>query len=92
TRVAVFSRGKQEPFLPDERLTFDEALAGFTTGTAFVNHTEAETGSIETGKLADLAILDTDLLGPDAGPPGDARVLATIVEGVPVYETADLGG
>ena len=42
--------------------------------------------------LADLALLDRDLFAPDAGPIGDARVLATLVEGVPVYEAADLGG
>ncbi len=92
TRVAWLSRGEKEPFLPDERLTLDQALAGFTTGTAFVNHTETETGSIEVGKLADLALLDRDLFAPDAGPIGDARVLATIVEGVPVYEAAGLSG
>ena len=92
TRIAWLWRTEKEPFLPEERLTLDEALAGFTTGTAFVNHTELETGSIEVGKLADLAILDRDLFAPDAGPIGDARVLATIVEGVPVYEATDFGG
>jgi predicted amidohydrolase YtcJ len=92
TRVAWLWRGQREPFLPLERLTLDQALAGFTTGSAFVNHTETETGSIEVGKLADLAILDRDLFAPDAGPIGDARVLATIVEGVPVYEADGLRG
>jgi predicted amidohydrolase YtcJ len=89
-RVGWIRRGETEPFLPHERLTLEQALAGFTVGTAFVNHTEGETGSIEIGKLADLAILDTDLFGPDPGPIGDARVLATIVEGVPVYEAPAL--
>jgi predicted amidohydrolase YtcJ len=90
TRVGRLSRGIREPFLPEERLTLDQALGGFTTGTAFVNHTDTETGSIELGKLADLTILDVDLFSPDAGPIGDARVLATIVEGVPVYEAPGL--
>jgi len=92
TRVAWFWRGEREPFLPLERLTLDEALGGFTTGTAFVNHTETETGSIAVGKLADLAILDTDLFRPESGPIGDARVLATIVEGAPVFEADSLRG
>ncbi|MEK6719832.1 MAG: amidohydrolase [Chloroflexota bacterium] len=92
TRVAWLWRGKKEPFLPEERLTLEQALAGFTTGTAFVNHTENETGSIEVGKLADLAILDRDLFAPDVGPIGDARVLATIVGGEFVYEADGFGG
>ncbi len=86
TRVAYLWRDEKEPFLPEQRLTLDEAIAGFTTGTAYVNHTEAETGSIAVGKLADLAILDRDLFAPDAGPIGDARVVATIVGGEVVFE------
>ena len=42
----------------EERLTLDEALAAFTLGSAYVNRLEGETGSIEVGKRADLAILD----------------------------------
>jgi predicted amidohydrolase YtcJ len=68
-------------FLPDERLTLDQALEAFTLGTAYLNHLDADTGSIETGKLADLVILDRDLRAPDAGPTGEARVTATFVEG-----------
>jgi hypothetical protein len=90
TRVAYLSRGAKEPFLPDERISLEAALAGFTSGTAFVNHLEHETGTIEVGKLADLAVLDRDLFAPDAGPIGDASVLATFVEGVAVYEAPGL--
>ncbi|MGZ8562841.1 MAG: amidohydrolase [Candidatus Limnocylindria bacterium] len=69
------------PFLPEERLSFDQALAAFTIGSAFVNHLDADTGTIEVGKLADLVILDRDLRSPGAGPIGDARVRATYVGG-----------
>ena len=89
TRVADISRNN-EPFLPDERLTLEEAVAAFTLGSAFVNHLDAVTGSIEVGKLADLTVIDRDPFAPDAGPIGDGRVLATFVEGVPVYEAASL--
>jgi predicted amidohydrolase YtcJ len=79
-----------EPFLPDERLTLEESIRAFTLGSAFVNHRDDETGSIEVGKLADLTLLDRDLFAPDAGPIGDARVLATFVGGEPVFEGAGL--
>jgi hypothetical protein len=81
-----------EPFLPEERLTLDECLEAFTIGSAYVNHLDEATGSLEIGKLADLAVLDRDLYAADAGPIGDARVLLTLVEGTAVHEDAALGG
>jgi predicted amidohydrolase YtcJ len=65
----------------EERLTLDQALTAFTLGSAYVNHSEGETGSIEVGKRADLAVLDRDIRAPDAGPLGEARVVATLVAG-----------
>lgn len=75
-----------EPFLADEALDLASALGAFTTGSAWVNHLDDVTGSIEVGKLADLALLDRDILGPGMGPIGDTRVLLTLVEGAAVYE------
>jgi predicted amidohydrolase YtcJ len=77
--------GEGKPLLPDERLDLPTALAAFTIGSAYVNRLERETGSIEPGKLADLVVLDRDLLAPDAGPPSEARVLLTLVEGEAVF-------
>jgi predicted amidohydrolase YtcJ len=91
TRVADGSRGVYPPFLPDESLVLDEAIAAFTLGSAWVNHLDAETGSIAVGKQADLAVVDRDLFAPDAGPIGDARVLGTFVGGVAVFEDPALG-
>ena len=84
TRVSEVERSGS-PFLPDERLSLDDALAAFTIGSAYVNHLDAESGSIEVGKLADLALLDRNLRSPGAGPLGEAAVQATWVEGVEVY-------
>jgi predicted amidohydrolase YtcJ len=75
-----------EPFLPDERLTLDEALAAFTIGSAYVNHLDQETGTLEAGKLADVVVLDRDIHSPDSGPLGDARVIGTFVEGAAVHD------
>jgi predicted amidohydrolase YtcJ len=91
TRVYPDSRGTAEPFLPDQALTLAESIRAFTLGSAFVNHLDGETGSIEVGKLADLAVVDRDLFAPDAGPIGDATVLATLVGGSIVHEAAALG-
>jgi predicted amidohydrolase YtcJ len=89
-RVSPESR-TTEPFLPDERLSLGEAIRAFTLGSAYVNHLDAETGSLEVGKLADLALIDRDVLAPGADPIGDARVVLTIVGGQVVFEADSIG-
>ena len=90
TRVADESRGARPPFLPEQALTLEQAIRAFTAGSAWVNHLDADTGTIEVGKFADLAVIDRDLFAPDAGPIGDGRVLATFVGGAAVFEDAAL--
>ena len=68
-----------------------DALAGFTNGSAYVNHLD-ETGSLEAGKLADFAVLDRDLFDRGAGAIGETSVVGTFVEGVAVFEAPGLEG
>ena len=88
-RVASASRDAQ-PFLPEERLDLPTALEAFTIGSAYVNHLDEVTGSLEVGKAADLIVLDRDLFAPDAGPIGDAKVVLTMVDGEPVFQDPGL--
>ena len=83
-RVAPDAR-ESAPFLPHERIGLDDALRAFTVGSAFVNHLDAETGTLEVGKLADLVVLDRNVRAPDAGPIGEASVRLTFVEGDEVF-------
>jgi len=91
-RVSDRSRGLKPPFLPAERLTLEEAVRAFTLGSAYVQHLDAETGSLTVGKAADLVVLDRDLFDRDAGAIGEARVVATFIDGEAVFEDAALGG
>ena len=92
-RVADYDRGRPRPaFLPEQRIGLLDALAAFTMGTAYVNHQDRDTGSIEVGKAADLAVLDRDLFDRAAGAIGETRCVATFVDGVAVYEDAALDG
>ncbi len=77
--------GASEPFLPDEAIRLDTALAAYTIGSAYALGLEAETGSIEVGKLADLVVLSHDLFSLPPGRIATARVLLTLLEGAPVY-------
>ncbi len=84
--------GERDVFLPEERLELVDALAAFTAGSAYVNHLDHVTGTLEVGKYADLAVLDRDLFDRGAGPIMDAHVVGTFVEGAAVYEEPALGG
>lgn len=90
TRVSPEDRSA-EPFLPDEKLDLPTSLRAFTAGSAFVNHLDHMTGTLEPGKAADLVVLDRDLFATDAGPIGDARVLLTMLQGEPVYADSEFG-
>jgi predicted amidohydrolase YtcJ len=85
-------RAVDEVFIPDERIDLATAIAAFTMGSASVNHLDDATGSIEVGKLADLTIVDRDLFEQPAEEIGSARVDATFVEGLPVFERSGSNG
>ncbi|MGA5192641.1 amidohydrolase family protein [Streptomyces exfoliatus] len=73
------------PFLPEQALTLAEPLTAYTAGSAWANHLDDITGTIEPGKYADLAVLGRDSF---AGPPEEidtTRVVRTYVEGRQVY-------
>lgn len=70
---------QERVFYPDERISLADAIAAFTAGSAYVNHLDEETGSIEVGKAADLVVLDRDIFEEESI--GDAAVAATIVGG-----------
>jgi len=81
-----YGGGTGEPFLPDERIGLPTALAGFTINSAYVNHLDHLTGSIEVGKRADLAVLDRDLFAHPVEEIADASVMLTFVDGERVYD------
>jgi predicted amidohydrolase YtcJ len=73
---------------PEERVTREEALYGFTLGAAYAEYNESRKGSIEPGKLADFVVLDRDVMTIDAERIASARAYATVIDGEVVYEAA----
>ena len=66
---------------PDQKLTAEEALAGYTRSAAWLLRMENEPSTLETGKYADLTILDANPLRVDPDRIKDIGVVGTIVGG-----------
>ncbi|MGB0103012.1 MAG: amidohydrolase [Candidatus Sulfotelmatobacter sp.] len=77
--------GKQEYF-PEQKLTMDQAIAAYTTGSAFAEFEEKEKGELAPGMLADFVVLDRDITAASAEKELATRVLLTVVGGKRVYE------
>jgi len=73
------------PFLAEERIDLRDAIAAFTLNAAYVNFQDDRTGSIETGKLADLVVLDRNLFAIPPEQVSESKVLLTLLGGKPVY-------
>jgi hypothetical protein len=90
--VAVTRRDPDDPvgavMQPEERLDLPTALAAYTAGAAWANRLEAETGSIEVGKAADLVVLSRDLFEIPPEEISEVKVLLTLIGGEAVYRAA----
>jgi predicted amidohydrolase YtcJ len=89
-QVAVTHRPPEEPgrtpWRPEELVDLPTALAMYTINAAYQNHLERETGSIEVGKLADLAVLERNLFEVPADAIHAVRVTRTMLEGKTVFQ------
>ncbi|MGQ0643242.1 MAG: amidohydrolase [Gemmatimonadaceae bacterium] len=73
-------------WLPEQRMTREEALKSMTLWPAYAAFMEKEVGSLEPGKLADFVILDQDIMRVPNELILRTRVIATYLGGKPVYE------
>ena len=77
-----FNNGKPESGMqPDQKISVREALHCYTRNSAFGVRREHELGTLEAGKYADIAVLDTNLLQCDPEEIKNAQVLLTIMNG-----------
>jgi predicted amidohydrolase YtcJ len=79
----------KEGWFPDERLTIEEAIEAYTKGPAWATFEEGLKGTLTPGKLADVAVFDTNLLEAGRKNPAQllkAKVNYTIVGGKIVHE------
>ena len=75
-------------FLPAERIGLHDAIAAATIGSAYANHADDVSGSVEAGKAADLVVLDRNLFAHPVEEIALAGIDMTIAGGQVVYERA----
>ena len=83
--------GSKERVAPQQALSRADALRCATINGAYLTFDEDKKGSLEVGKLADLAVLSADPLTVEEGGLADIRSLMTMVGGRMVHETPNWG-
>jgi len=71
---------------PEQRMTREEAIRGFTLWAAYAAFMENVLGSIEVGKFADFTVLDKDILEVEPAEILKTKPLYTIVGGIVRYK------
>jgi predicted amidohydrolase YtcJ len=79
-------------WLPHERVTFEQALAGFTRDAAYAGFAEGKFGALEPGKWADFILVDRDPTAVDPQALARTDVLETWVAGKKVWQRAPASG
>jgi predicted amidohydrolase YtcJ len=74
-------------YYPQQKLTIEQALAAYTSGSAFAEFAEKQKGTLAPGMLADFVVLDRDLTAIPPQKILDTQVLRTVVGGKIVYES-----
>lgn len=81
-----------EGWIPQEKITVEEAIKSYTVRAAYAEFSEKEKGSLEPGKLADLVVLDRNLLRIEPDEILKTRVLLTMVDGRVIFSASEFEG
>lgn len=74
-------------WFPEQKISVKEAIEAFTLGSAYAGFEDKDRGSITAGKLADIVVLDRDILDPkEQDRIAETKVVMTIVGGKVVFE------
>jgi predicted amidohydrolase YtcJ len=71
---------------PEQKLSLEETLRGFTSGAAYAGFAEGRLGVLKPGYRADLTILDRDLFQAAPAEVLASQVIMTVVDGTVVFE------
>jgi predicted amidohydrolase YtcJ len=74
------------PYVPEERLTVEQAVNAYTQGSAYARFSDDRTGTLAPGKEADLAVLSQDIFSVKPQDIAKARVVMTMAGGRVVFQ------
>jgi hypothetical protein len=72
--------------VPAQKITVEEAVRGYTAGSAYAEFADGDKGMLAPGSLADLVMLSDDIFTIPPAKIRDVRVRTTIVGGRVVYD------
>jgi predicted amidohydrolase YtcJ len=76
-------------WIPEQKITVEEAVRAYTVGSAYAEFAEKEKGSITPGKLADVVVLSQNIFEIPPEKISRTTVLWTVMDGQVVYSRAD---
>jgi len=76
-------------YVPEERITVEEAVKAYTFGSAYARFSEDRLGTLEDGKEADLAVLSQDIFSAAPEDLAKTRVVMTMVGGKVVFSAME---
>jgi predicted amidohydrolase YtcJ len=80
------SEDGKKNYFPAQKLSMEQAIACYTSGSAFAEFEEKEKGRLEPGMFADFVVLDRDITAVEPAKVLQTKVLRTVVGGRTVYE------
>ena len=83
--VARQRPGDADRWHPEEALTLDEAIAGYTSGAAYAMGAERDRGTLSVGMRCDATVLERDLAAIPLGEWPGQKITATVMGGEVVY-------
>jgi predicted amidohydrolase YtcJ len=79
-------------WIPEQRITLEEALTAYTSGSAYAEFAEGEKGRLAKGLLADLVVLDRDPFAIPAAELESVESVLTMVGGRVVWSSGAIAG
>jgi len=81
-----FDGNPENGWIPEQKLTVDQSIVGYTYNSAYMSYEEDIKGTLEIGKLADMVVISEDIYNISPAKIKDVEIEKTIIDGQVVYD------